>query len=48
MIDVAAKFYIRTEQCHNGSLISSLELVETSEVPNTVSKENYLSFPMVH
>jgi hypothetical protein len=47
MIDVAAEFYSWTEQWQNGSSISSLRLVETPEVLNTVSKDNSLSFPMV-
>jgi hypothetical protein len=47
-IDVAAEFCTWTEQRHNGSSISSLRLAETPEVPNTVSEDNSLIFPMVH
>jgi hypothetical protein len=47
-IDVAAEFCIQIGQWHNGSSISSIGLAETPEVPNTNSKDNSLSFPMVH
>jgi hypothetical protein len=47
-IDVAAEFCIQIEQRHNGSSISSLGLAETPEVPNTISEDNSLSFPMIH
>jgi hypothetical protein len=47
MIDVAAEFCTWTEQRHNGSSILSLGLAKTAEVPNTVSEENSLRFPMV-
>jgi hypothetical protein len=47
-IDVAAEFCTWIEQRHNGSSNSSLELGETKEVPNTISENNSLSFPMVH
>jgi hypothetical protein len=47
-INVAAKFCSWTEQRQNGSSISSLALAETLEVPNTISEDNSLSFPMVH
>jgi hypothetical protein len=36
-IDVAAKFYICTEQRHNGSSISNLGLALTPDVLNTIS-----------
>jgi hypothetical protein len=48
MIDVAAEFCTWTEQWLNGSLISSLRLAETPEVPDTISEENSLIFSMVH
>jgi hypothetical protein len=48
MIDVAAEFCTWTEQWLNGSLISSLRLAETPEVPDTISEENSLIFLMVH
>jgi hypothetical protein len=47
-IDIAAEFCFWTEQRQNGSSISSLILAKTPEVPNTVSVDNSLSFPMVH
>jgi hypothetical protein len=47
-IHVAAEFCSWTEQRQNGSLFSGLAMAETPEVPNTVSKGNSLSFPMVH
>jgi hypothetical protein len=47
-IDIAAEFCSWTEQRQNGFSISRLGLAETPEVPNTVSKGNTLSFPMVH
>jgi hypothetical protein len=47
-IDVAAKFCFRTEQRRSGSSLSYLGLSETLEVPNTISEDNPLSFPMVH
>jgi hypothetical protein len=46
-IDVAAEFCFWTEQQQNGSSISSLGLAVTLEVPNTISEDNSLSFPMV-
>jgi hypothetical protein len=48
MIDVAAKFCTWTEQQQYRSSISSLGLVETPEVLNTISVDNSLSFLMVH
>jgi hypothetical protein len=48
MIDVAAEVYTWIEQRHNGSSISSLRLAETLEVPNTISEDNSLRFPMIH
>jgi hypothetical protein len=47
-IDVAAEFCTWIEQQHNGSSISSIGLAETPEVPNTISEDNSLSFPMAH
>jgi hypothetical protein len=47
-IIVAAEFCSWTEQRYNGSSFSGFGLAETPEVPNTVSKKNSLSFPMVH
>jgi hypothetical protein len=47
-IDVAAEFCSWTEQQQNRSSFSSVGLAETPKVPNTVSKGNSLSFPMVH
>jgi hypothetical protein len=47
MIDIAAEFCSWTEQRHNRSSSSSLGVAETQEVPNTVSEDNSLSFPMV-
>jgi hypothetical protein len=47
-IDVAAKFCFRTEQWQNKSLVSSVRLPETLEVPNTVLVDNSLCIPMVH
>jgi hypothetical protein len=47
MTDVAAVFCFWIEQRRNGSSISTLGLVETLEVPNTVSEGNSLNFPMV-
>jgi hypothetical protein len=46
-IDVAAVFCFWTEQRRKGTSISRLGLAETPEVPNTISKGNSLSFPMV-
>jgi hypothetical protein len=48
MVDVAAVFCFWTKQRRNGSSISRLGLAETLNVPNTISKGNSLSFPMVH
>jgi hypothetical protein len=48
MVDVAAVFCFWTKQRRNGSSISRLGLAETLDVPNTISKGNSLSFPMVH
>jgi hypothetical protein len=48
MIDVAAEFCTWTEQGHNRSSISSLRLVETPDVLNTISEDNSLSLLMVH
>jgi hypothetical protein len=47
-IEVAAEFCSWAEQRQNGFSISSLGLAETREAPNTISKGNSLSFPMVH
>jgi hypothetical protein len=47
-IDVTAEFCSWTEQRQNRSSISSLELAETLEVPNTVLDENSLNFLMVY
>jgi hypothetical protein len=47
-IDVVAEFCFWIEQRWNRSSISSLELAETPEVPNTISEGNSLSFLMVH
>jgi hypothetical protein len=47
-IDDAAEFCSWTAQRQNGSSISHLGLAKTPEVPNTVSEDNSLSFPMVH
>jgi hypothetical protein len=47
-IDIAAELCFCTEQWQNGSSISSLGLAETPEVPNTISIDNSLSFPMVY
>jgi hypothetical protein len=47
-IDVTAEFCSWTEQRQNGFSISGLGLAETPEVPNTISKGNSLSFPLVH
>jgi hypothetical protein len=47
-IDIAVEFCFWTEQRHNGSLVSSLGLAETLEVPNTVLVDKSLRFPMVH
>jgi hypothetical protein len=47
-INVTAEFCSWAEQRQNGFSISCLGLAETLEVPNTVSKGNSLSFPMVH
>jgi hypothetical protein len=46
-IDISAEFCSWAEQRQNGFSFSSLRLAETPEVPNTVSKGNPLSFPMV-
>jgi hypothetical protein len=46
-IDIAAAFCFWTEQRRNESSISRLGLVETPEVPNTVSKGNCLHFTLV-
>jgi hypothetical protein len=46
-IDVAAVFCFWTEQRRKGTSISRLGLAETPEIPNTISKGNSLSFPMV-
>jgi hypothetical protein len=46
-IDVAAVFCFWAEQRRKGTSISRLGLAETPEVPNTISKGNSLSFPMV-
>jgi hypothetical protein len=47
-IDVAAEFCFWIEQWRNGFSVSNLGLVETLEVPNTISVDNSLSFPMVY
>jgi hypothetical protein len=47
-IDVAAEFYLWTEQRRNGSSVFHLGLAETPEVPNTILDDNSLSFPLVH
>jgi hypothetical protein len=47
MIAVASELYSWTEQRLNGSSHFGFGLAETPEVPNTVSVENSLSFPMV-
>jgi hypothetical protein len=47
-INVAAEFCTWTEQQQNGSLVSSLGLAKTLEVPNTISANYPLSFPMVY
>jgi hypothetical protein len=47
-MDVAAEFCSWAEQQQKGFSFSSLGLAETPEVPNTISKGNSLSFPMVH
>jgi hypothetical protein len=47
-IDITSEFYFWTEQRWNRFSISSLKLAETLEVPNTISEENSLSFPLVH
>jgi hypothetical protein len=47
-IDIAAECCTWIEQQHNGSSISSIGLAETPEVPNTISEDNSLSFPMAH
>jgi hypothetical protein len=46
-IDVAAEFCFWTEKWQNGSSIFHLGLAETLGVPNTISDDNSLSFPMV-
>jgi hypothetical protein len=47
-INMAAEFCFKTEQRQNRSSFSSFRLAETPEVPNTISEDNSLSFPMVH
>jgi hypothetical protein len=47
-IDVVAVFCFWTEQGRNGSSIFHLGSAKTLEVPNTISDDNSLSFPMVH
>jgi hypothetical protein len=47
MTDVTAAFCFWIEQRRNESSISSLGLVETLEVPNTISEGNSLNFLIV-
>jgi hypothetical protein len=47
-INFTAEFSFWTEQRLNGTELLGLRLVETLEVPNTISVDNSLSFPMVH
>jgi hypothetical protein len=48
MINIADEFCFWIEQRQNGSSISRLGLAETLKVPNIISVDNSLRFPMVY